>query len=204
MSGNRLIQLKKEVLNRIVITSTTYWDDGKCELESTEAHAIVRKICAVRQTKRKKKPFVVHVKFPACDQFEESICKITLDHVMKMIQPAQTENTEIRTSSESKKVAVSDASENVTEADASEICIKADADKNVSRSPIENASKMGRTPYETPLVHQESSSSSDDNPIAMLANRRRSGKTKKNQKYMQVVTVKMLRPQIIILYFMTI
>ena len=52
MSGNSLVQLKKEILNRIVITPTTYWDNGKCERENAEAHAIVEKISAVRQTKK--------------------------------------------------------------------------------------------------------------------------------------------------------
>ena len=155
------MQLNNDILNRVVITCTTYWDDGKCELESSEAHAIIGKICAVRRTKRKKQPFAVDVMFPAYDQHEESICEISLDHVMKMIQPAHTDLHEIGTSAASEKVAVADASENVTEAETSEICMEVDASENVARA----------TSHETILAHQDSSSSSDDDPIALLSKR---------------------------------
>ena len=48
------------------------------------AHGI---IIAVRKTKRKHQPIVIDAKFSLRDGHEESICKMSADHAMKMLQP---------------------------------------------------------------------------------------------------------------------
>ena len=59
------MQLKKELLNMVVKTPTTCWENGKYEIENEEANIVSGNVCAVRQTKRKRQPFVVDVKFAA-------------------------------------------------------------------------------------------------------------------------------------------
>ena len=87
MRSNELKELKKTLLKRVVKVPKSHWNDGKCEASEEldqNAHGI---IIAVRKTKKKYQPIVVDVKFSPCDGHEESACEMSVDHVMKMLQP---------------------------------------------------------------------------------------------------------------------
>ena len=85
MSGNELIELKKQLLKRVLKIPKTCWDGGKCNIEEDNNQNVSGIIVTVRRTKRKNEPFAIDVKFLVYNQHEELACEVRLDYIVKMI-----------------------------------------------------------------------------------------------------------------------
>ena len=109
MSSKELKELKKTLLNRVVKVPKSYWNDGECKASEELDQNVNGIIIAVRKSKRKKQPIVIDVKISPYDEYEESICEMSVDHVMKMLQPVTQDDSSNKMEKESSSSSSNDS-----------------------------------------------------------------------------------------------